>query len=100
MIERTVERRLMNGVKAAGGKAWKWVSPGHSGVPDRIVMLPGGRIIFVELKTDTGKLTPLQIETHNILRGMGFDVRTLYGKSYVEGFIHEIRTMGLPKTGN
>ena len=50
MLERDVERHLVNGVKAQGGKAYKWVSPGTPGVPDRIAILPGGRIIFIEVK--------------------------------------------------
>lgn len=91
MLESTIERRLVDGVKALGGKAWKFTSPGHAGVPDRIVMLPGGRLIFVELKTKTGRLTPLQIETHNQIRALGFEVQTLYGKDYVEVFLDEIR---------
>lgn len=98
MREANLERRFVKGVKDAGALAWKFTSPGHSGVPDRIVLIPGGRVVFVELKTETGTLTPLQIETHNELRDMGFDVRTLYGKQYVEGFIHELRSLGLPET--
>lgn len=50
MRETTVEQNICRQVKALGGVAWKWVSPGRSGVPDRICILPGGRIIFVELK--------------------------------------------------
>ena len=96
MREASIEHRLFTGVKKAGGWALKFTSPGHAGVPDRIVLLPEGRLIFVELKKETGKLTPLQIETHNKLRNLGFDVRTLYGKDYVEGFIREVQAMGLP----
>lgn len=91
MREATIEHRLVTGVKKAGGWALKFVSPGHAGVPDRIVLLPEGRLIFVELKTKTGRLTPLQIETHNKLRDLGFEVRTLYGKDYVEGFLREVK---------
>jgi hypothetical protein len=58
-------------------------------------MMPGGIIYFVELKTDQGELTPLQIEVQNALRSMGFDCRTLYGKDYVEGFIHELQTVAV-----
>ena len=97
MKESSIERRLVDGVKKVGGLALKFVSPGHAGVPDRIVLLPRGRLIFVEMKTETGSLTPLQIDTHNRIRALGFDVRTLYGKDYTEGFIHEIQAMGLPK---
>lgn len=97
MLESAIERRLVQGVKNAGGLALKFTSPGRAGVPDRLIILPGGRMIFVELKTEKGVLTPLQIETHNQLRAYGCDVRVLYGKQYVEGFIREISTVGLPK---
>ena len=60
MREKDIEKILVDGVKGIGGRAYKWVSPGNNGVPDRIVFLPGGRIIFVELKTDTGTLSSLQ----------------------------------------
>ena len=50
MLESGLERRLVETVKKMGGRAYKWISPGEVGVPDRIVILPGGRVIFVELK--------------------------------------------------
>lgn len=50
MYESTFERKLCEYIKSLGGKAYKWVSPGASGVPDRIAILPGGRIIFIEVK--------------------------------------------------
>jgi len=91
MLEREVEKRLVLGVKKRGGLALKFVSPGHAGVPDRLVILPEGKITFVELKTDSGVLTPLQIETHNQLRALGCEVRTLYGKDYVDAFLEGIK---------
>ena len=59
-LERDIERYLVRRAIEHGGKAYKWVSPGHVGVADRIVLLPGGRVWFVELKTVTGRLSPLQ----------------------------------------
>lgn len=50
MYESTFERKLCEHIKSLGGKAYKWVSPGAPGVPDRIAILPGGRIIFIEVK--------------------------------------------------
>ena len=47
MRERDIEKKMLNAVRKMGGEAFKWVSPGNDGVPDRIVMLPGGRLIFV-----------------------------------------------------
>lgn len=58
--EKQTERHLCRMVKALGGECYKWVSPGCSGVPDRIVILPGGKIFFVELKSEGRKSTMLQ----------------------------------------
>lgn len=50
MLEKTLERKIYNYIKSLGGRAYKWVCPGEAGVPDRICILPGGRIVFIELK--------------------------------------------------
>ena len=50
MYESAFEKKICNFIKGLGGKAYKWVSPGNSGVPDRIAVLPGGKIIFIEVK--------------------------------------------------
>ena len=60
MKESEIEGRLRDGVKRLGGKAFKFVSPGNAGVPDRLVVLPGGKTIFADLKTDTGKVSTIQ----------------------------------------
>ena len=57
MLEKQIERKLVREVKNLGGVAYKFISPGSSGVPDRIVILPGENPIFVELKTEVGKVT-------------------------------------------
>nr|DAT53066.1 MAG TPA: Nuclease [Caudoviricetes sp.] len=54
MLEKFLEQKLVRRVKAAGGMCLKWSSPGAAGVPDRIVLLPGGRVIFVEMKRPQG----------------------------------------------
>jgi hypothetical protein len=77
MLEKKIEERLRKKAKEAGGLAAKWVSPSMSGVPDRIVFLPGGKIIFVELKRPGEKTTPLQDRIIEILRGLGADVRVV-----------------------
>ena len=41
MLEREIEKKLVDGVRKLGGRAYKFVSPGNDGVPDRIVVLPG-----------------------------------------------------------
>jgi hypothetical protein len=60
MLENRVERALIKMIRSLGGVCWKWTSPGTSGVPDRICILPGGRDYFVEVKSPTGQLDPLQ----------------------------------------
>lgn len=95
MRESAVEKKLFKRVKELGGIAFKFVSPGHAGVPDRIVMLPRRHLFFVELKTENGVLSPLQMEVQNRIRSLGFEVRTLYGKQEVEGFLREIQSLAL-----
>lgn len=57
VLEKEIEAKLRKAVAKHGGQCLKWVCPGWSGVPDRIVLLPGGRIVFVELKRPTGGKT-------------------------------------------
>lgn len=90
MREKDIERILVTEVKKLGGRAYKWTSPGNDGVPDRIVILPGWPPIFVELKTDRGKLTALQKVQIDRLRGLGQDVRVLYGMDHVCRFLEEM----------
>ena len=73
MKESEIEARLVRGVKALGGVAYKFVSPGNVGVPDRVVVLPGGRVIFVELKAEGGRLSPMQRQQLARLRRLGAD---------------------------
>ena len=74
MQESAVERYLANKVKQAGGWPLKFVSPGTSGVPDRLVLLPGGRLIFVETKRPGEEARALQKAVHRKLRDLGFAV--------------------------
>ena len=90
MRERDIEKRLVTEVKKLGGRAYKWTSPGNDGVPDRIVILPGRPPIFVELKTELGKLTALQKVQINRLRDLGQDVRVLYGMDGVSQFFQDL----------
>lgn len=89
MREAEIEKILVTGVKKLGGRAYKWVSPGNDGVPDRIVVLPGWPAVFTELKTETGKLSSLQRVQIDRLRRMGQDVRVLYGEKEVRTFLEE-----------
>lgn len=89
MLEKQIEEKLRIGVKKMGGLAYKFTSPGNIGVPDRIVILPTGKIWFVELKTENGRLTPNQSRQIDRLKNLGCNVCTLYGIDAVEKFLQE-----------
>ena len=79
ILEREIEKIFVSGINREGGVAYKFVSPGNSGVPDRIVILPHGRIIFVELKTACGSLTKLQQAQCQKISNLGAEVYVLCG---------------------
>ena len=87
--EADIEKCLVREIKKAGGIAYKWVSPGNNGVPDRIVVLPG-RLVFVELKTDDGKVSPVQEVQIKRLRGLDQEVRVVYGYLGLAAFFDEL----------
>lgn len=90
MRESAVERKLTEGVYKLGFWAPKFVSPGNDGMPDRIIV-GHGRVIFVELKTDTGVRSPVQRSQIKRLQKYGQDVRVLRGAADVETFLQELR---------
>ena len=95
MKESEIERILVDEVKRLGGTPYKWVSPGNDGVPDRIVILPNTTPIFVELKTDTGRLSPLQKNQIQRLKGLGQWVEIVKGVSGLRLFFEDL---GFPST--
>ena len=72
MREKEIEKKLIQAVKQAGGICPKLVSPGFDGMPDRMVLLPNGKIGFVEVKATGEKPRPLQFSRHRLLRRIGF----------------------------
>ena len=91
MRERDIEKWLRRQVESLGGLAFKFTSPGNDGVPDRQVILPGGLIYFVELKTDRGRLSPIQVWQQDRLDALGCQVRTIRGMDEAAEFIEEVR---------
>ena len=95
MNEKAVEQYLREQVKTLGGKAYKFVSPGNAGVPDRLICLPGGKVIFVELKAPGKKSTTLQCKRQSELIKLGQIVFIANSKSEVDKIIE--RCKGLIK---
>ena len=90
MKESAIEARLVRGVKKRGGLCYKFTSPGNPGVPDRIVILPGGTTVYVELKTEIGRLAKIQKWQIEELRRRGAVVRVLKGMDQVLAFLEEV----------
>lgn len=92
MREKTIEHKLVVATKNMGGIALKLVSPGFDGMPDRIVLLPGGHMAFVEVKAPNIKPRPLQTARHKLLQNLGFKVFVLDNTEQIGWIIDEIRT--------
>lgn len=92
MREKYIERKLVDEVRRRGGICPKWVSPGFDGVPDRIVLLPGGRIGFVEVKSPGKKPGPLQLSRQRLLRRLGFPALILDEEEKIGEVLHEIQS--------
>jgi hypothetical protein len=84
MKEKDIEQKLVKAVKAAGGLALKFISPGYDGVPDRLLLMLGGRIAFAEVKSHGVKPRPLQIRRHGMLRHLGFKVYVIDDERQIE----------------
>lgn len=90
MKENTIEGYLRKKVRAAGGKCYKFICPGHIGAPDRLCIFPGGRIFFVETKAPGGKPRPAQLAFHRELAALGVTVRVIDTRDKVIAFIKEV----------
>jgi hypothetical protein len=95
MKEAEIEKILVHEMKKLGGIAYKWVSPGNDGVPDRIVIFPDRKPVFVELKTDKGRLTALQKVQIRRLEKLGQEVTVIYG---LDGLSRFFRDQGCEQT--
>jgi len=91
--ESRVERQLIDGVKALGGKTFKFISPGQAGVPDRVVILPGGTVHFVEVKAQGGRVSKLQQRSLANLRHMGVTALVLTGTDEVRHYLDNLREL-------
>lgn len=90
MTEAQIEAKMVRMVRERGGLCYKFVSPNNPGVPDRIVITPGGKTIYIELKTEIGRLASIQKWQITEMRKRGADVRTLKGWDAVKEFVEEV----------
>lgn len=95
MLEREIEQRMVKEVKKRGGLCYKFVSPNNPGVPDRIVITPTGRVIFVELKTEIGRLSRIQQWQRGEIQKRGADIRVIKGWDAAKAFIEEVMPRGV-----
>lgn len=90
MLEKDIENFLIGRTKQRLGRAFKFVSPGNSGVPDRIVVLPGGKVGFCELKRPGGKTSKLQGVQIEKLKSLGCFVRVVDSYEGVSDFLDDL----------
>lgn len=88
--ERSIERRLFLGVRRRGGAAFKLVSPGTRGMPDRLVVWPAGVVHFVELKAPRGRVSRHQALMHLLLSGLGHRVYVLRSPEAVDQYLRAV----------
>lgn len=88
--EADIEGYLRSRVTRLGGRSYKFVSPSTCGVPDRIVVAPGGQVWFVEVKAPRGKLSRLQKLVIDDLQSMGAQVAVVYDKAEVDALLSNI----------
>ena len=92
MLEKTIEYKLKSAVKNMGGIAFKFTAPGINGVPDRLVLLPHGKLAFIELKSPGKEMRPLQIRRKRQLEQLGFSVYCIDGAEQIGGVLDAIQT--------
>ena len=94
--EKDLERFLDKAVRQLGGTTLKIFNPWVVGYPDRLVLMPGGRTMFVELKSTGEQPRKIQQVRHEQLRGLGFEVRVIDKRKQIEQLIHDLQTTHIP----
>lgn len=90
LSEKQIEQKLVAEVRRRGGMALKFVSPSYSGMPDRLVLLPDGKVAFVEVKAPGKNPRSLQVKRHATLRKLGFQVFVLDAASDIPMILKEV----------
>lgn len=92
MLEKKIECKLKSAVKSMGGITFKFTAPGIDGVPDRLVLLPLGKLAFIELKAPGKEMRPLQVHRKRQLEKLGFSVYCIDGAEQIGGILNAIQT--------
>ena len=92
MREKQIEQKLVQSVRKSGGMCLKFVSPNFDGMPDRLILLPSGKIAFAELKAPGKKPRPLQLARHKTLMGLGFRVYVIDSAEQIGAILDEIQS--------
>ncbi len=92
MREKQIEQKLVQSVRKSGGMCLKFVSPNFDGMPDRLILLPGGKIAFAELKAPGKKPRPLQLARHKSLMKLGFRVYVIDSVEQIGVILDEIQS--------
>jgi hypothetical protein len=90
MTEKLIEKKLREGVKRRGGLALKFASPFYTGMPDRLVLMPGRKIFWAELKSTGKQLRPTQKASIEILKRLGFEVSVIDTQDKLDNFLNQI----------
>ena len=92
MREKAIEQKLVKATKSMGGIAPKFTCPGWGGVPDRLILLTGKRLAFVEVKAPGETMRPLQVKRKRQLETLGFSVYCIDHLDQIGGVLDEIRS--------
>ena len=92
MREKQIEQKLVQAVRKSGGMCHKFVSPNFDGMPDRLILLPCGKIAFAELKAPGKKPRPLQMARHKALMKLGFRVYIIDRMEQIGAILDEIQS--------
>ena len=90
MLERKIENKLKKEIEKIGGLSLKFTSPGMIGVPDRLVLMPKGKIYFVELKRPKKKLKPIQLKRKEQFESLGFKVYVINSYKKIDFFLKDV----------
>ena len=92
MRERTVEQHLVKSLDKIGVPCVKFLPDLQRGMPDRIILLPGGKVVWVELKTESGSLSEIQKIRHRWLQQVGQIVKVVWSVEEADKLIDEIKS--------